>query len=68
MVTYSSQCLANPIAINFEGAFVPSGGVQSLPIYVDNNEPSPATRILADPGAGAGGNRSHCRGHRTCPQ
>lgn len=41
LLAFSQPCWATPITINFEGAFVPSGGEQPLPIYVDNNEPNP---------------------------
>ena len=37
----SPPCWAIPIQVTYETAFVPSGGEPPLPIYVDNNDPSP---------------------------
>jgi hypothetical protein len=37
----SQSCWAIPIQVNYEAAFVPSGGEQPLPIYVDNKDPNP---------------------------
>ena len=41
VLAVSQTCWAELIAVNFDAALVPSGGEQPLPIYVDNQAPSP---------------------------
>ncbi len=41
VVAVSPACWAGLIAVNLDGAFVPGGGEQPLPIYVANQQPNP---------------------------